>query len=50
MWMELHGLSHDVGNLGIAAVIHAPHGMKHTSLHRLQTINKMWYGTVEHGI
>ena len=47
MRMELHGLSDDVGHLGVASVVHTPHGMENTSLNRLQTIYKVWYSPIE---
>ena len=48
--MELHCLSDDVCHLGVASVVHSPHRMQHSSLHRLETIDKMWYGPVEYGV
>ena len=47
MRMELHGLSDDVSHLGVASVVHTPHGMEHTPLDRLQTIYKMRHGPIE---
>ena len=47
MRMILHGLSYDIGNLGISAVIDLPHGMEYPSLHRLHAVNNMWYRSVK---
>ena len=36
--VELHGVSHDVGHLVVASVVHALHRVKDTALHRFQSI------------
>ena len=36
--VELHSVSHDVGHLYAAAVIHTPHRVEDTPLHRLESI------------
>ena len=48
--MVLHGLSHDVGHLGVAAVVHLGHGVQHAALDRLETVHNVRYGTVQNGI
>ena len=50
MRMELHRLSDDVGHLGVASVVHSPHGMKHTPLNRLETVDQMRHRSVEYSV
>ena len=47
MWMELHGLTHDVGHLIIPSVFHAPHRVQDTSLNRLQSVDDMGHGSLQ---
>ena len=48
--MVLHGLTHDVGHLGVAAVIHGEHGVQHTALYRLESVYDVGDGAVQDGI
>ena len=50
MRVILHGLTDDIGNLVILAVIDRLHGMQYTTLYRLETILDSRYGTLEYHI
>ena len=50
MRMVLHGLSDDVGDLRVAAVIHLPHGVENSPLHRLHAVHDMRNGTIQDDI
>ena len=43
----LHGLADDVGDLVVAAVVHALHGVQDAALHGLQTVLDMGHGTLQ---
>ena len=47
MWMELHGMTDDVRNLIVSAIIHSFHRMENTALNRLQTVLNVGNGTFE---
>ena len=47
MRVKLHGVSHDIGNLVVASIVHSLHRVENTSLHRLQTILDMRYGALK---
>ena len=46
----LHGLSHNIGDLVVAAVVAALHGVQDAALHGLQAILQMGYGTLQNHI
>ena len=46
----LHGLTHDVGNLVVLAIIHAFHGVQNTALYRFQAIFDSGYCTLQYHI
>ena len=48
--MVLHGLAHDVGHLGVAAVVHLGHGVQHAALNRFETVNDVRHGAVQDGV
>ena len=50
MWVELHGVSHDVCHLVEAAVVHALHGVQDATLHRLEAVFDVWHGTFQNHI
>ena len=50
MGMELHGVTHNVGHLVVATVIHALHGVQYTTLDRLEAIADMRHGTLQNYI
>ena len=50
MRVKLHGVSHDVGHLVVASVVHALHGVHDTSLHRLEAILDVGNGTLQNNI
>ena len=41
MRVKLHGMSHDVGYLDVAPVVHLLHGVQDTPLHRLKSVGQM---------
>ena len=45
--MVLHCLSHDVGHLGVGAVVHAEHCVEHTPLHRFQAVHHVRHGPLQ---
>ena len=45
--VELHGLSHYVGHLGVGAVVYAEHGMQDAALHGLEAVHDVRHGPVE---
>ena len=45
--VKLHGMSHDVRHLVIAAVVHALHRVQDAALHRLQTVLNVRHGPFE---
>ena len=50
MGVELHGVTHDVGHLVVAAVVHAFHRMENTSLYGFQAILDVGNGTFQDDI
>ena len=50
MRVVLHGLSHNIGDLVVAAVVAALHGVQDAALHGLQAILQMGYGTLQNHI
>ncbi len=50
MGMVLHGVAYDVGHLVVASVVHALHGVEYASLHRLETVRYVRYGTLEYHV
>ena len=47
MGVELHGVSHDVGHLVVASVVHALHRVQYSPLHGLQSVLDMRHGALE---
>ena len=47
MGVKLHGMSHNVGHLVVASVVHAFHGVKNASLHGFQSVLYMGNGTFQ---
>ena len=47
MGVKLHGMSHNVGHLVVASVVHALHGVKNASLHGFQSVLYMGNGTFQ---
>ncbi len=48
--MELHGVSHDVGHLVVASVVHAFHRVQDAALHRFQSILDLRHSALEDDI
>ena len=46
----LHRLADDVGHLSVASVVHSEHGVKHTSLHRFESVNDVWDGPLQNDV
>ena len=47
MWVVLHRLSDDVRHLCITAVVNPPHGVEHTPLHGLHSVNDVRNGPIQ---
>ena len=43
----LHRLAHDVGDLGVGAVVHAVHRVQDAALHRLEAVHDVRHGPVQ---
>ena len=50
MRVKLHGVTHDVGHLVVASVVHTLHRVKDTALHRFQAVLDMRHGTLQNNI
>ena len=50
MRMIHHGVSHNVGHLVVAAVVHLLHRVQNTSLHGLQSVVYMRHGTLQYHV
>ena len=50
MRMELHGMAHDVGDLIVTPVVEPSHGMKNTTLHRLESIVDVRHGPLKNHV
>ena len=50
MRMELHGMTHDVGDLIVTPVVEPSHGMKNTTLHRLESIVDVRHGPLKNHV
>ena len=48
--MVLHGLAHDIGHLGVPAIVHFGHCVQHSALNGLETVHNMGNGTVQNGV
>ena len=46
----LHSLSDDVRHLRVASVVHSEHSVKHTSLHRLESVNDVRDGPLQNDV
>ena len=46
----LHRLADDVGHLSVASVVHSEHGVKHTSLHRFESVNDVRDGPLQNDV
>ena len=50
MWVELHGVTHDVGHLIVTPILHAPHAVQHTALHGFQSVHDVRHCTFQNHI
>ena len=48
--MELHGMSHDVGHLVVAPVVHTLHGVQDAALYRFETVIDVGHGPFENHV
>ena len=48
--MELHGMSHDVGHLVVAPVVHTLHGVQDAALYRFETVVDVGHGPFENHV
>ena len=48
--VELHSLSHDVGDFGVGAVVDAVHSVQNPALHGLEAVHDMGHGPVENDV
>ena len=50
MRVELHGVSHHVGHLVVAAIVEQFHRVQNAALHGFEAVAKVWHGTLKYDV